>query len=166
MVDFKTTPMSNNVDTRTGKPMPMSFFTLPVKQSETEISIKYTDRNGTERGPFLFNFEPAAESWKNDIQMLQMTSTSWLAFRDYDGKLLLYFTPLLSYRGAIDKITYGLDKETPDTDFPFPAWEKAGSALITAEVSSFLSIPKETQFASVQLTYKNGEKSEIVRIAR
>lgn len=166
MPDFKMTPMSANIDTRTGKPMPTSFFGLPVKQTATEISIKYTDRNGAERGPFHFSFEPLAESWKNDIQLLQMTTNNWVSFRDYDGKLLLYFTTLLSYRGAVEKIAYGLDKEHPDTDFPFPAWDKPGTALITAEVQPYLSIPQETQFVTLQLTYKNGEKSEIVRIER
>ncbi len=117
--------------------MPMSFFTLPVKQTPTEISVKYTDRNGTERGPFQFDFEPNAESWINDIKILQITSTSWLSFRDFDDKLLLYFTSLMSYRGALEKITYGLDKETPDTDFPFPAWNQPGTALINEQNAPF-----------------------------
>jgi hypothetical protein len=166
MPDFKTTPMTSNIDTRTGKPSPITFFSLPVKQVPTEISIKYIDRNGTELGPFQFAFEPAAESWKNDIQILQMTKNSWLAFRDFDDKLLLYFTALMSFRGAIETITYGLNTETPDTDYPFPAWEEPGTAKITEEMLPFLSVPKETQFATVQLTYMNGDKSEIVRIER
>ncbi len=166
MPDFKMTPMSTTIDTRTGKLMPTSFFGLPVKQAATEISIKYRDRNGAERGPFTYSFEPLAESWQNDIRILRMTTNNWVSFRDYDGELLLYFTTLLSYRGAVEKISYGLDKEQPDTDFPFPAWDEAGSALITAEVQPYISIPKETQFVTVQLSYKNGEKSEIVRIER
>ncbi len=121
MADFKATPMSSNIDRRTGKPSPISFFTLPAKQAATELSIRYVDGAGSVRAPFSFPFQPEAESWRNDLAILQITSTSWLSFRDFDGKLLLYFTGLMSYRGAIEKITYGLNQEMPDTDFPFPA---------------------------------------------
>lgn len=92
---------------------------------------------------------------------------SWpRSFCDYDGKLLLYFTTLLSYRGALEKITYALAKENPDTDFAFPAWDQPGIALITNEVLPYFLIPKETRWVTIQLTYKNGEKSEMVRIER
>ena len=166
MDDFKETPLTANIDTRTGKPWPTSFFSLPVKQKETEITVKYLDGGGTERGPFTFAMNPNAESWKNDIQALQMTSTSWLAFRDYDGKLNLYFSQVMSFRGAIEKVTYGLNKEIPDTDYPFPVWDEPGTARIPDDFLPLISVPTDTTFVTVQLTYKNGTKSDVVRIDR
>ena len=166
MADFKATPMSSNIDRRTGELSPITFFTLPAKQAATELSIQYIDGSGSERGVFTFPFQPEPESWKNDIKTLQITSTSWLSFRDFDGKLLLYFTGLMSYRGAIEKITYGLDKELPDTDFPFPAWDNAGTATIDGDFLPLITVPKETTFATVQLTYKDGSESEVVRFDR
>jgi len=95
-----------------------------------------------------------------------MTTTSWVSFWDYDGSALLYFTHLLSYRGALLKIEYGLNRETPNKKFKFPMWKKPGLAPINANTKAYLKVPKSTRYASVRLTYKNGDKSDTVRFER
>ena len=95
-----------------------------------------------------------------------MTRTSWLAFRNFDGKLLLYFTTLMSYRGAIEQIRYGLDSENTNIGFDFPVWEGPGIAPINADTPVYLEIPAATKFVTVQLQYKDGTDSKTVRFER
>ena len=130
------------------------------------IEIWYTDLQGIERGPFAFEFTPAKESVDANRRMLEMTTTSWLSFRKHDGSTLLYFSHLMTYRGAIAKIEYGIDRNTPNKNFRFSAWNKPGVAPITANMKLYLKVPGSSRYATIQLTYKNGDKSEVIRIDR
>ncbi|MEM0970458.1 MAG: hypothetical protein AAGJ31_13975, partial [Verrucomicrobiota bacterium] len=139
---------------------------LPARTPKQEIDLQYTNNNGGTDGPLKARFDPTQESLKGTKQILKLTENSWLSFRDYDGKVLLYFSHLLSHRGSFTDIAYGLNRETPDQTFDFPAWDKPGNALITQDVNIYLTVPDETTFATVQVSYKDGTKSEIVRINR
>jgi len=153
-------------DPNTGSPTPQSFFSLPNNQRDSVIEIRYTDASGIERGPYEFAFTAQKESDDGNRRMLEATSTSWLSFRDYDGSVLLYFTHLLSYRGVLSKIEYGLNQESPNQSFDFPAWDKPGIAMIDGSFPMFLTVPENTTFATVRLTYKNGETSRVMRYDR
>ena len=130
------------------------------------IEIRYTDVTGTQQGPFEFKFEPKQESEDVGRLALEMTETAWLSFRDYDGKTLLYFSHLMVYRGAIEKIEYGIDRGIPNKSFKFPAWNKSGIATIDANTPAYIKVSRKTSYATVQVTYKNGDKSPIVRFNR
>jgi hypothetical protein len=153
-------------DPNTGRPAPRAFFTLPKNQQNTTIEIRYLDANGNEQGPFEFAFTAQKESDDGNRRILEMTSTSWVSFRDYEGNTLLYFSHLLTYRGSLATITYGLDTDTPDQEFDFPAWDQPGFAQIDGSFPIYLAVPNNTRFATIQLTYKNGDKSAIVRFDR
>jgi hypothetical protein len=91
-----------------------------------------------------------------------MVSGSWLSFRDYDGKPLLYFTTLMGYRPAIKEIRYSLNSEALDQTWKFKPTDKmfdVGDDLYTA-------VPGNTQFANVQITYKDGTKSPVQKVMR
>ncbi len=158
--------MSGFTDPNTGRPTPQSFFSLPKNQSDSVIEIRYTDASGIERGPYEFAFTAQKESDDGNRRILEATSTSWLSFRDYDGSVLLYFTHLLSYRGALSKIEYGLNQESPHQNFEFPPWDKPGIAMIDGSFPMFLTVPGNTTFATVRLTYKNGDTSQVMRFDR
>jgi hypothetical protein len=166
MTEFKSTGASPTRDPRTGAPMPNAVINLPEKTPATEILIKYLNATGQEMGPFTLPFDPAASSLSESKHILGMTSTSWVSFREWDGKLLLYFSHLLSHRGILKEIRYGLDKATPDTAYPFPAYDKPGIAPITEEVSIYTAVPDTTKFVTVQLTFTDGTQSEVVRFDR
>jgi hypothetical protein len=86
-----------------------------------------------------------------------------VSFRDYDRKRLLYFTHLMSYRGSLKTIEYGLNSETPSESFRFPVWRKAGMAPIDASTPMYITVPRSTRYVTVQLTYKDDSKSVIQR---
>jgi len=72
---------------------------------------------------------------------------------------------LMTYRGILKKIEYGLDTEVPNKEWKFPPYEKAGLAPFSPDVKMFLDVPNDTKFATVQLTFKDDTKSEIVRVS-
>jgi len=166
----KTQPVSTGSsgynDPRTGQPAPRAFFSLPKNQKNTTIEIRYVDLSGVEQGPFEFAFEASKESDDGNRRILEMTSTSWLSFRKYDGKVLLYFTHLLSYRGALSKIEYGVNRDTPNKAFDFPSWNKSGLAPIDGRAPVTITVPSRTSYVTARLTYKNGDKSPVTRFDR
>mgnify|MGYP001569985581 CR=1 FL=1 len=62
----------------------------------------------------------AAERWIRDQRkILDMTATSWLSFREFNG-LLVYYTHLMSYRCAIREVRVGIDSAVPDKVLKMP----------------------------------------------
>jgi len=161
--DPQSTGDSGTISPQTGKAMPRMFFNLPANQQDTRIEIRYRDVNGIVQGPYGFDFKGKQESSDANQRILESTTTSWVSFRDYDGKRLLYFTHLMSYRGSIKTIEYGLNSEKPNKRFRFPVWRKAGMAPIDANTPMYTSVPRSTRFVTVQLTYKDGSKSAVQR---
>ncbi|MDP5071951.1 MAG: hypothetical protein NWQ45_13720 [Congregibacter sp.] len=161
--DPRSTGDSGTTNPQTGKPMPQMFFNLPANQPNTNIEIRYRDANGILQGPFTFDFQATQQSTDANQRILESTTTSWVSFRDYDRKRLLYFTHLMSYRGSIKKIEYGLNSDTPTKSFRFPVWRKAGMAPIDANTPMYIDVPRSTRYVTVQLTYKDDSKSLIQR---
>ncbi|CAN0579799.1 unnamed protein product, partial [Ectocarpus sp. 12 AP-2014] len=60
-------------------------------------------------------------------------------------------------------IRYGLNKSKPSKNYRFPAWRKGGIATIDEKVPLFIKVPRSTRYVTVQLTYKDGDKSAIQR---
>lgn len=160
------TGSSGSVDPRTGQPMPRSYFSLPQGQGSTQVEVRYRDMAGIEQGPYFFTFEGSKESDDANRTLLEATSASWVSFRDYEGQVLLYFTQLMTNRGALEKILYGIDELSPNREFAFPAWEKAGLAEIDGSFPLWVVVPRSTRFATVQLLYKGGDRSAVVRFDR
>lgn len=146
----------------------MKMIQLPNSAKKGELQITYTDKEDTYHGPYLFDFDPVADSLSQAIQYSKMTKHSWIELRANPvspEEKLLYFTTMLVYRSAFKKILYGIEKEQPDTEFTFPASSEA-FAPITDDLSQkcMLKVPKSTTFATVQVIYKNGETSEVIRV--
>ena len=161
-----STGESGRTDPRTGQPAPKLFFSLPRNQRDTTVEISYRDVRGELRGPFTFPFEGKRESADANRRILESTANSWVSFRDYDGQRLLYFSHLMTYRGSIKTIRYGLNSEVPNKSYRFPPWRKAGLAPIDANTPLYIKVPKTTRYVTVQLTYKDGEQSAVQRFDR
>jgi len=65
------------------------------------------------------NFDPEAALIHDQRKILDMTATSWLSFRECNG-LLVYYTPLMSYRCAIREVRVGIDSAVPDRVLKMP----------------------------------------------
>jgi uncharacterized caspase-like protein len=159
----ESTGFLSNVDPRTGKPMARPFVELPGNAPAMNVQIRYRDSSGQMRGPFNVAFNPSAALDAGMRDMLNMTKTSWLSFRDYDGRRLLYFTSLLTGRCAIREVRYGLNTMTPSTIFTLPPCDSRDPYAVPSEATIYLETPLTTRFASVQLTFSDGTKSDVQR---
>ena len=161
--DFKSTGFQQTRNLQTGEHMVNLYVPLPnLAEGEHTIEAKYVDKNGAVNGPYTLKFSTADERMAESKTAINMTSNSWLSFRDYDGKLLLYFTQLMSYRPVLKEVRYSLNSDALDRTFKFKPSDKIGEpgddVLIT--------VPANTQFATVQVTYKDGSKSELQKFVR
>ncbi|MCB1844076.1 MAG: hypothetical protein KDI09_14025, partial [Halioglobus sp.] len=100
----RSTGTSGAMHPQTGRPAPQLFFNLPANQRDATIEIRYRDANSVLQGPFAFPFKGRQQSADANRRILESTNTSWVSFRDYNGKRLLYFSHLMTYRGSIAEI--------------------------------------------------------------
>ena len=140
-----------------------TFVPLPnLAAGEHSVEVKYTDKNGQMNGPYTLKFSTGDEQLAQGKMMLNATAGSWLAFRDYEGKVLLYFTQLMSYRPLIKEVRYSLNSDALDKTFKFKPSEK----MFEVGDELYLAVPNDSQFATVQVTFKDGTQSSPQKIVR
>jgi hypothetical protein len=162
--EFHSLGHMDYVNSVTGLRAPKTFFSLRPNIGRTKIEVKYLDIGDETRGPFALELDPDTALLGNLKLALDLTRSSWLSFRDYDGKVLLYFTQLVSNRCAIDKIAYGIDSDATPSAFPLAACDPRKPYEVEGQIQ--IEVPANTRYASVRLTYKDGTVSETVRIDR
>ncbi len=154
-------PMKN---VQTGLPMIQTYVPLPnLAPGEHSVEAKYVDKNDKNNGPYTLKFSTDSETLAQGKQILEMTKGSWLSFRDYNGKVLLYFTHLLSYRPVIKEIRYSLNSEALDQNYKFKPSDKM---YIAGDELPYITVPADSQYAAVQITYKDGTKSGVQKVMR
>jgi hypothetical protein len=162
--DFQSTGQLPYKNPQTGLPMINPNLPLPnLVAGEHTIEVKYVDKNEKTNGPYTLKFSTGDEQLAQGKMMLNMTAGSWLMFRDYEGKVLLYFTGLLSYRPIIKEIRYSLNSEKLDQTFKFKPSDKMYEI---GDELPYLAVPHDSQFASVQVTYMDGTISPVQKILR
>jgi hypothetical protein len=158
--DFVSTGQSAIMNSQTGLPMINLSLALPAQAAgEHTVEVRYLDKNGQMNGPYTLKYGGADQQMAQGKMLLNATSNGWLEFREFNGKTLLYFTALMSYRPYLQEVRYSLDNDKLDRVFKFKPTEK----LYEVGNDLYLSVPKTTQFANVQLTYKDGSKSGLFK---
>jgi hypothetical protein len=163
--DFHETGFMDILDPRTRKRMPNFSIQLPPETPGGTLQVRYIDAGGEMQGPFPIRFEPEAALIHDQRKILDMTSTSWLSFREFNG-LLVYYTHLMSYRCAIRQVRIGIDTSMPDKVLNMPACNMKDPISIPSDAAPYLKLPPSTQFVSVELTYRDGSVSEIKSFRR
>ena len=158
--DFESTGFFSQAPGPSGFPVPAANIQMHKKAPKTEIEVKYLNLNGETMGPFTERFLPNQESLQQTKQIINMTKTAWVSFREFDGRLLLYFTHLLCYAEVV-AIRYGLDTEQPNVDYPVPEREGVGAIGIGEGVDCYIDVPLNTQTACVQVTFDDGEETGV-----
>ena len=161
--EFQSSGHLPNKNPQTGLAMVNTFVPLPnLAPGEHTVEVKYTDKNGASNGPYTLKFSTGDEQMAQGKMMLNAAAGSWLSFRDYDGKVLLYFTTLMSYRPLIKEVRYSLNSDSLDKTFKFKPSEK----MFEVGDELYLTVPNDTQFATVQVTYKDGTTSAPQKVVR
>jgi len=166
--DFRSTGFVNGaLHPTTGKPIPYPAFELPGNAGATEIRVKYTDIRGNEQGPFEIRFDPDSALVASQKSILDRMPTGWVSYRKWNGKMLMYFTHLISYRCAIETVEYGFDTDTPDRVYELAPCNPNDPHVVATksgrDTDIYTAIPKRTKYTTVRLTYKDGTQSDIQR---
>lgn len=163
--EFRETGFMDVLDPRTRKRMPNPSIQLPADAPAGTIEVRYVDAGGEMQGPFPIRFEPEAALVRDQRKILDMTATSWLSFREFNG-LLVYYTHLMSYRCAIREVRIGIDSAVPNQVLKMPNCDMRDPSAITAGMPLYMKLNPATQFVSVELTYRDGSVSEIKTFRR
>ncbi|NOJ40481.1 caspase family protein [Bradyrhizobium australiense] len=163
--DFRETGFMDTLDPRTRKRMPNPSIELPADAPAAVIQVRYVDTNGELQGPFPIRFDPEAALIRDQRKILDMTATSWLSFREYNG-LLVYYTHLMSYRCAIREVRVGIDSGVPDKVLKMPPCDPRDPSVIPHDAQPYLKLAPATRSVSVELTYRDGSVSEIKSFRR
>jgi hypothetical protein len=163
--DFRETGFMDTLDPRTRKRMPNPSVELPADAPAAIIQVRYVDTNGELQGPFPIRFDPEAALIRDQRKILDMTATSWLSFREFNG-LLVYYTHLMSYRCAIREVRVGIDSTVPDKILKMPPCDLRDPSVIPHDATPYLKLAPATKSVSVELTYRDGSVSEIKSFRR
>ncbi|MHC2462789.1 putative caspase-like protein [Bradyrhizobium embrapense] len=163
--DFRETGFMDTLDPRTRKRMPNPSIELPADAPAATIELRYVDTQGEMQGPFPIKFDPDAALIRDQRKILDMTATSWLSFREFNG-LLVYYTHLMSYRCAIREVRIGIDTAVPDKVLKMPACNSRDPGAIPSDAQPYLKLAPQTKSVSVELTYRDGSVSEIKTFRR
>ena len=163
--DFRETGFIDTLDPRTRKRMPNPSIELPADAPAAMIQVRYVDTNGELQGPFPIRFDPEAALIRDQRKILDMTATSWLSFREFNG-LLVYYTHLMSYRCAIREVRVGIDSTVPDKVLKMPPCDPRDPSVIPHDATPYLKLAPATRSVSVELTYRDGSVSEIKSFRR
>src|ERR1700682_1491048 len=109
---LRETGFMDTLDPRTRKRMPNPSIELAADAPAATLQVRYIDVSGELQGPFPIKFDPEAALIHDQRKILDMTATSWLSFREFNG-LLVYYTQLMSYRCAIREARVGVDTTVP-----------------------------------------------------
>jgi hypothetical protein len=163
--EFRETGFMDTLDPRTRKRMPNPSIELAGDAPAATIQVRYVDISGELQGPFPIKFDPEAALIHDQRKILDMTATSWLSFREFNG-LLVYYTHLMSYRCAIREVRVGIDSAVPDKVLKMPPCDPRDPSVIPHDALPYLKLAPTTQFVSVELTYRDGSVSEIKSFRR
>ena len=158
--EFRETGFLDTLDPRTRKRMPNPSIELAADAPAATIEVRYVDASGEMQGPFPIKFDPEAALIHDQRKILDMTATSWLSFREFNG-LLVYYTHLMSYRCAIREVRIGIDTAVPDKVLKMPPCDPGDPSAIPSSAQPYMKLAPTTQFVSVELTYRDGSVSEI-----
>ena len=162
---FRETGFLDTLDPRTRKRIPNPAIELAADAPAATIQVRYVDISGEMQGPFPIKFDPEAALIHDQRKILDMTATSWLSFREFNG-LLVYYTQLMSYRCAIREARVGIDSAVPDKVLKMPPCDVRDPSAIPGDAVPYLKLPAATKSVSVELTYRDGSVSEIKSFRR
>jgi hypothetical protein len=152
--EYRTTGPMPQTNPATGLPYPNLIIWSGEKRGVAKIDVKYTDLGGAEWGPYGFAFDL-------DRLFLEATKKSlsdgipgkdafWFGVAEDGDITRINLNPYsfnMTARAGIEKIMYGLNKETPDAEWP------TDGANVTVE--------KKIQYISAQIFFRDGASTDI-----
>lgn len=158
--EFTDAGLLDVLDPRTGTRMPKTYFEMAPDQGKTKIYVTWRDKRGEQADVTPINFDPSGALADEQKKLLEQFWTSWVAFRDYNGRLV-YFTHLITYRCGIAEVHYGLNGAPADKVFKLPACNPDDPNSVPENATVYMKVPPKTASMQVQLTYVDGTTSPL-----
>lgn len=93
--------------------------------------------------------------------ILEMTKANWIGVRRFDGKDLIYFTHLESWRCGLNEIKVGINGDVANLVYPMEVCgpdEGAPSPVDTENRLPYVEFPLDSIVSvTIELTYDDGE---------
>ncbi len=94
-------------------------------------------------------------------QILDLTKANWVAFRDWQGQELIYFTHLESWKCGIDYVFYGFNGGELDQEWELDTCDPDSPNAVLKD-KPYIELPLgSVQSISVQLIFPDGTKSAV-----
>ena len=164
---FKSTGFTQARDPRTGLAQPRSYVEVPLFKGTRTLLVKYTDSAGRENGPYTLILDAVKQIVAETKDVLQTTESSWVSFREFPkGRMLLYFSHLVSYKNGLKEIQYSVDNESLSRRVRFtPDWSGPGAPGIRDDDEIVVEIPMSAKFVDVKLVFIDGSEWPARRFA-
>jgi hypothetical protein len=146
-------------DPRSGNAMPKPYVVLDGLRGRVPLEIRYQNERGEMRGPYEVVFD-TVEQGVASVKSVLADLPAWVAFRDWQGQRLVYFTTLVTYKYALQEIRYGFGGD-PDRSVRFTPSDTLG---IAPDDELYTALPSDAEQVSVQLTFRDGSRSEVKRL--
>ncbi len=157
---FTSTGFSQVRDRRTGLPQPKWYLEVPLFTGTRTLFVKYTTSVGGEHGPYTLLVDALQYIAAETKAVLDATGSAWVAFREYpEGRLLLYFTHLVSYKNGLKQIHYSVDDQSLSHGVRFtPDWSGSGAPGIGEDDETYVEIPMSSAYVEIKLVFVDGSE--------
>lgn len=95
-------------------------------------------------------------------QILTMTESSWVSFRDYNGKQLIYFTHLESYKCGINEVKYSINSDKLDKVWTLEPCDEKNPMVVTKAMPYLSLALGSAKFIDLQVVFKDGNMSKVI----
>ena len=153
--DFKSTGLTRVPDSTTGLPLPRLQTTVAPFTGSRDLFVKYVDARGREHGPYPLVVDAVRSVIASAQEALEITRP-WVSFREFDGRMLAYFTHLLSFKNALKEIQYSVDNDTLSSRIHFTPPRHPGETEISEGDEIMVEIPPTAGYVCVKLVFIDG----------
>jgi len=97
-------------------------------------------------------------------QAVNATAANWIAFRNFNGEQLLYFTQLVSWKCGLREIRYALNSSHISETWPLPDCDPQNPYYLDpASAQLYTGFPPgSVKFVSVQVVFSDGTETEVM----
>lgn len=93
--------------------------------------------------------------------ILELTNNSWIAFRDFNGRQLIYFSHIISWRCGVKELRYSLNGKALDRTFPLPDCDQLNPNSVKTDNIYLSEKLNSVSTIAVQLLFDDGTESDI-----
>lgn len=98
--------------------------------------------------------------------IINLTKDNWIAYRDFNGKQLIYFTHLEAWKCGIEQVKYGLNENSLNQEWTLEACDEENQLIVTKDTPYLTFDLNSINVIKVEITFKDGTKSDIVEFEK